>query len=121
MFRRCPEASFVLDHIAKPGIKAGLVEPWRSEMKELAKLPNVVCKLSGMTTEADHRAWTPGELRPYVDQAIACFGPDRVLYGGDWPVSTLAGDYLQWLTTLEAATAHFSREERRKLFRDNAI
>jgi L-fuconolactonase len=121
MVRRCPEASFVLDHIAKPGIKAGLTEPWRSQMKELAKHPNVVCKLSGVITEADHRDWTPAEVRPYVEHAIACFGPDRILYGGDWPVVTLAGDYLQWLTTLEAAAAHFSRQERRKLFRDNAI
>jgi len=120
MVRRCPEVRFVLDHIAKPGIKASVIEPWRSEMTELAKLPNVVCKLSGVTTEADHAAWTPAQLRPYIDHAIACFGPDRILYGGDWPVSTLAGDYLQWLTLLEAATTHFSAAERRKLFRDNA-
>ena len=120
MVRRCPEVSFVLDHIAKPGIKDVPVEPWRSEMTELAKLPNVVCKLSGVTTEADHAAWTPAQLRPYIDHAIAGFGPDRILYGGDWPVSTLAGDYLQWLTLLEAATTHFSAAERRKLFHDNA-
>jgi L-fuconolactonase len=120
MVRRCPEVSFVLDHIAKPGIKASVIEPWRSEMTELAKLPNVVCKLSGVTTEADHAAWTPAQLRPYIDHAIAGFGADRILYGGDWPVSTLAGDYLQWLTLLEAATTHFSAAERRKLFHDNA-
>ncbi len=121
MVRRCPEVSFVLDHIAKPGIKDARFEPWGGEIAALAKLPNVVCKLSGMTTEADHRAWTPAQLRPYIDHVVGCFGPDRILYGGDWPVSTLAGDYLQWLTTLEAATAHFSPAERRKLFRDNAV
>jgi predicted TIM-barrel fold metal-dependent hydrolase len=121
MARRCPEVSFVLDHAAKPGIKEERLEPWRGEMAALAKLPNVVCKLSGMTTEADHAAWTPAQLQTYIDHVVACFGPDRILYGGDWPVSTLAGDYLQWLTTLEAATAHFSQAERRKLFRDNAI
>ena len=121
LVRRCPEVSFVLDHIAKPGIKAGLIEPWRTEIGELAKQPNVVCKLSGVTTEAEHRAWTPAQLRPYIDRVVECFGADRILYGGDWPVSQLAGDYLQWLTTLESATAHFSAEERRKLFRDNAI
>lgn len=120
MARRCPEVSFVLDHIGKPGIKDGLVEPWRAQIAELARLPNVVCKLSGLVTEAEHEAWTPAQLRPYIDYVVACFGPDRILYGGDWPVSKLAGDYLQWLTTLEAATAHFSDEERRKLFRDNA-
>jgi L-fuconolactonase len=120
MVRRCPEVSFVLDHIAKPGIGDGLVEPWRTHVRELADLPNVVCKLSGLTTEAAHDAWAPEQLRPYIDHVAACFGPDRLLYGGDWPVSKLAGDYLQWLTTLEAATAHFSAEERRKLFRENA-
>ncbi|MDE3177696.1 MAG: amidohydrolase family protein [Pseudomonadota bacterium] len=121
MVRRCPEVSFVLDHIGKPGIAAGLVEPWRGQIAELAQHGNVVCKLSGVTTEADHAAWTPAQLRPYIDHVVDCFGPDRILYGGDWPVSTLAGDYLQWLTTLEQATAHFNADERRKLFRDNAL
>ena len=118
--RRCPDVSFVLDHIGKPAIKDGLVEPWRSQIAEMARLPNVVCKLSGMITEAEHGAWTPAQLQPYIDHVVESFGPDRILYGGDWPVAKLAGDYLQWLTTLEAATAHFSAEERRKLFRDNA-
>jgi L-fuconolactonase len=118
--RGCPEVSFVLDHIGKPAIKDGLVEPWRSQIAEMSRLSNVVCKLSGMITEAEHGAWTPAELQPYIDHVVESFGPDRILYGGDWPVSKLAGDYLQWLTTLEAATAHFSDVERRKLFRDNA-
>ena len=121
MVRRCPEVSFVLDHIGKPGIAAGLVEPWRAQIAELAKLPNVVCKLSGVTTEADHRAWTPAQLRPYIDWVCDKFGIERILYGGDWPVSQLAGDYLQWLTTLEQATKDFTEGERRNLFRDNAI
>jgi L-fuconolactonase len=120
MVRRCPEVSFVLDHIAKPAIKDGLVEPWRTHIRELADLPNVVSKLSGLTTEAAHDAWEPEQLRPYIDHVAACFGADRLLYGGDWPVSKLAGDYLQWLTVLEAVTAHFSAEERRKLFCENA-
>ena len=121
MARRCPEVSFVLDHIGKPGIKAGLVEPWKAGIAELAKLPNVVCKLSGVTTEADHAAWTPSQLRPYIDHVIDRFGIERILYGGDWPVSELAGDYLQWLTTLEQATTDLTEGERRNLFRDNAI
>ena len=121
MVRRCPEVSFVLDHIGKPGIAAGLVEPWRAQIAELAKLPNVVCKVSGVTTEADHRAWTPAQLRPYIDWVCDQFGIERILYGGDWPVSQLAGDYLQWLTTLEQATKDFTEGERRNLFRDNAI
>jgi L-fuconolactonase len=121
MMRHCPEVSFVLDHIGKPGIKAGLLDPWRAHIREMAALPNVVCKLSGVTTEADHKTWTRDQLRSYVDHVIECFGPDRILYGGDWPVSELAGTYLQWLTTLDWATAGFSPADKRKLFRDNAI
>ncbi len=121
MMRQCPEVSFVLDHIGKPGIKAGLLDPWRTHISEMAALPNVVCKLSGVTTEADHKTWTRDQLRPYIDHVIECFGPDRILYGGDWPVSELAGSYLQWLSTLDWATAAFSPTDKRKLFRDNAI
>jgi L-fuconolactonase len=121
MMRHAPEVSFVLDHIGKPGIKAGVLDPWRAQLKEMAALPNVVCKLSGVTTEADHAAWTPEQLRPYVDHVIQCFGTDRILYGGDWPVSELAGSYLQWLATLDLATASFSPAEKRRLFRDNAV
>jgi L-fuconolactonase len=121
MMRQCPEVSFVLDHIAKPGIKAGLLDPWRAHIREMAEMPNVVCKLSGVTTEADVKAWSRDQLRPYIDHVIECFGPDRILYGGDWPVSELAGSYLQWLTTLDWATAGFSPADKRKLFRDNAI
>jgi L-fuconolactonase len=121
MVRRCPEVSFVLDHIAKPGIKAGLTDPWREHIREMAALPNVVCKLSGVTTEADHANWTREQLRPYIDHVIHCFGFDRIMYGGDWPVSELAGKYTDWIDVLDWATAGCTKEERRKLFRDNAI
>ncbi len=121
MMRQCPEVAFILDHIGKPGIKAELIDPWRAHIREMAALPNVVCKLSGVTTEADHEKWTRDELRPYIDHVIDCFGPDRILYGGDWPVSELAGSYLQWLATLDWATAGFSPADKRKLFRDNAV
>ena len=121
MVRRCPEVSFVLDHIAKPGIKAGLIDPWRGHIRQLAALPHVVCKLSGVTTEADHEAWTRDQLKPYIDHILSSFGPDRVMYGGDWPVSELAGAYTQWLETLDWATASLSSSDKRKLFRDNAI
>ena len=121
MMRQCPEVSFILDHIGKPGIRAGLIDPWREHIREMAALPNVVCKLSGVTTEAEHKTWTRDQLKPYIDHVIACFGPDRILYGGDWPVCELAGSYLQWLLTLDLATAGFSPSDKRKLFRDNAI
>lgn len=119
--RRCPEVSFVLDHIGKPGIKAGIIDPWREHIREMAAMPNVVCKLSGVTTEADHKAWNRDQLRPYIDHVIDCFGFDRVLYGGDWPVSELAGRYGEWVAVLDWATEGCTAEERRKLFRDNAI
>ncbi len=121
MMRLCPEVAFVLDHIGKPGIKTGLSEPWRAHIREMAALPNVVCKLSGVTTEADHKSWTREQLRPYIDHVVACFGVDRILYGGDWPVSELAGAYPQWLETLDWATSGFSKDEKRKLFRDYAV
>jgi L-fuconolactonase len=121
MMRSCPEVAFVLDHIGKPGIKAGLSDPWRSHIKEMAALPNVVCKLSGLTTEADLETWTREQLRPYIDHVVECFGPDRILYGGDWPVCELAGSYVRWLEALDWATAGFSKADQRKLFRDNAI
>jgi L-fuconolactonase len=121
MMRACPEVDFVLDHIGKPGIKASLLDPWRLHIREMAALPNVVCKLSGVTTEADHRAWTRDQLKPYIEHVAECFGADRILYGGDWPVSELAGSYLQWLTTLDWATTGLSPTDKRKLFRDNAV
>jgi L-fuconolactonase len=121
MMRQCPEVSFILDHIGKPGIKAGLIDPWRAHIREMAALPNVVCKVSGVTTEAEHKSGTRDQLRPYIDHVIECFGPDRILFGGDWPVSELAGSYLQWLSTLDWVTTGFSAADKRKLFRDNAI
>ena len=116
MVRRCPEVAFVLDHIVKPAIKAGLTDPWREQIRELASHANVVCKLLGLTTEADPKAWTREQLRPYIE-----LGVDRILYGGDWPVSELAGPYVSWLEALDWATSGFTPQERRKLFRDNAI
>jgi len=121
LVRRCPEVSFVLDHIAKPGIKAGLTDPWRQHIREMAALPNVVCKLSGVTTEADHASWTREQLRPYIDHVIESFGFDRIMYGGDWPVSELAGRYTDWIEVLDWATEGCTREEKRKLFHDNGI
>ena len=121
LVRRCPEVSFMLDHIAKPGIVAGLLDPWRAHMREIAALPNVVCKLSGVLTEADHAGWTRDDVRSYIDHTIACFGFDRLMFGGDWPVVELAGHYTQWLAVLEWATMGCSSGELRSLFRETAI
>lgn len=119
--RRCPEVSFILDHIGKPGIRDGLLEPWKRHIRELSQLPNVMCKLSGVTTEADHENWTREQLRPYIDHVIECFGFNRIMYGGDWPVAELAGKYTDWIGVLDWATSGCTPEEKRKLFRDNGI
>ena len=121
LVRRCPEVSFILDHIGKPGIKAGLREPWWSQMKELAALPNVICKISGVVTEADHQTWTYDAVAPYVARAIECFGFSRCAFGGDWPVAELATRYPRWVETVDRVVAGASPSEMRSLYRDTAI
>lgn len=97
----CPETDFVLDHIAKPGIADGTLDPWRRHIDALASLPQVVaCKLSGLITEAKWTEWTTETLQPYVEHVVQAFGPDRLLYGSDWPVSVLAGGYQAWWISL---------------------
>jgi len=118
--RRCPQVCMVLDHLGKPGIKKREFQPWAQHFKELAALPNVWCKISGLTTEADITSWKPEDLRPYLEHAFECFGFDRVMFGGDWPVSTLATSYERWLETVSAAAASASEAERRQLFQENA-
>jgi len=120
LVRQCPETQFVLDHIAKPDIAGRLLDPWRAQMAELASLPNVCCKISGIVTEADHVSWTPDDLAPYVAHVLAVFGDDRVLYGGDWPVVLNASPYRRWVETLGALTAHLSEAAKRKLWAENA-
>jgi L-fuconolactonase len=116
----CPDVHFVLDHIAKPGIAAGLREPWWQEIAQLAAFPNVDCKVSGVATEADHAAWTEAELRPYLDRVFEVFGPERVLFGSDWPVMRLAIAYPRWVGIVDAAVAGWSDADRRRLYVDNA-
>jgi L-fuconolactonase len=120
MVRACPETAFVLDHLAKPDVKGHRLEPWRAQIAELAEFPNVVCKVSGLVTEADHAHWTPADLEPYITQVLAVFGEDRVLFGGDWPVVTMAASYQRWVSVLDAMTAHLSASARTKLWADNA-
>ncbi len=121
LVRRCPEVSFILDHIGKPGIKEGLRQPWWSQMRELARLPNVVCKVSGVVTEADHESWTYDQVAPYVAHAIESFGFDRVAFGGDWPVMELATRYPDWVATVDRITAGATAQELSQLYRDTAI
>lgn len=93
LLREFPDQPFVLDHIAKPLIAGGLVEPWDRDIRELATFDNVSCKLSGMVTEAEWKEWEPADFRPYLDVVFEAFGPDRLMVGSDWPVCTLSGDY----------------------------
>jgi L-fuconolactonase len=120
MVRACPETFFVLDHLGKPDIQAGQLEPWRDQIAELAELPNVACKVSGLVTEADLRHWTVADLQPYVQHVLTTFGEDRVLFGGDWPVVTMAASYRRWVTSLDELTADLSLTAQKKLWADNA-
>lgn len=120
MVQQCPDVRFVLDHIGKPAIKAGIADPWRQHLKELAALPNVHCKISGVATEADHRNWTKEQLKPYIAHAIDTFGFDRAMYGGDWHVLELAGTYPEWVGIVDWVVEGASKDEKRKLFRDTA-
>lgn len=92
---RFPRQSFVLDHLAKPFIRDGTLDPWREQIRELARFPQVQCKVSGLVTEADHRRWKPADFRPYLDVVFEAFGPGRLMFGSDWPVCLLAGSYEQ--------------------------
>jgi L-fuconolactonase len=107
--------------MGKPGIKHGLREPWWSQMRALGRQPNVVCKISGVITEAEHEAWHADQVMPYVAHAIECFGFDRVLYGSDWTVSKLSHKYPDWVDLIDRVIAGSSAQEQRKLYRDTAI
>jgi L-fuconolactonase len=115
-----PAQPFVLDHIAKPPIKDGTIEPWAKQLRRLAQLPNVHCKVSGMLTEADHQAWTPEQFRPYLDVVFEAFGPSRLMYGSDWPVCLFAGSYEQSFRLVDAYAQGFTEAERAGLFGGNA-
>jgi L-fuconolactonase len=121
LVRRCPDVRFALDHAGKPGIRDGLMEPWRTHVAELAALPNVWCKLSGLITEADHAKWSSAQLRPYMKHVIERFGFERVMFGSDWPVSEQTHRYDEWVEIVDWALADASHAERRRLFRDNAV
>jgi len=117
---RFPRQRFVLDHLAKPFIKHAIVQPWEAEIRELAKFPNVYCKLSGLVTEADWQAWTPDQLAPYLDVAFDCFGPGRVMFGSDWPVCTVAGSYSRVFQGIENYARRFPVEVQEAVLGRNA-
>jgi L-fuconolactonase len=120
---RHPGQCFVLDHIAKPKIATGELEPWAARIREMARRENVWCKLSGMVTEAKWDAWASESetLRPYLDTVVEAFGPARLMAGSDWPVCLVASGYAQWWEVLRAYFADFSEDERARTFGGTAI
>ncbi|MFF7070697.1 amidohydrolase family protein [Streptomyces pseudovenezuelae] len=106
-----PQLTFVLDHLGKPPIASGGPEPWATDVRALAALSNTVCKLSGMVTEADLATWTIDDLRPYADTVLEAFGPDRLMFGSDWPVCTLGATYGETMSVTKELTAGLGASE----------
>ena len=118
MVRRCPGTQFVLDHLGKPAVLSGRLDPWRTDLRALAALPNVVCKVSGLATEADPASWRAADLEPYVAHALDVFGEDRVLFGSDWPVVRLAGGWRRWADALAGLGGRLGGRARQALGRE---
>ena len=115
-----PQLTFVLDHLGKPPIASGRLEPWATSLRSLAALPNTYCKLSGMVTEADWKTWRTADLHPYADTALDAFGPSRLMFGSDWPVCVLAATYSQVTETAGELTDDLSAAERADVFEGTA-
>ena len=109
---RHPDQVFVLDHIAKPRIRDSVIEPWKTQMYEIAKRENVTCKLSGIATEANWNEWKKEDLIPFMDIALDAFGPDRIMFGSDWPVARLAIEYGSWVEICREFISKLTYNER---------
>ena len=116
-----PEQRFVIDHIAKPEIKSGNRESWSADIRSIAARANVFCKLSGLITEADWEHWTPADFAFYLDVVFEAFGPERLMFGSDWPVCLLAGSYEQVKQLIEDYVGRHAAGESEKIFGGNAI
>ena len=128
LVKQCPNVNFILDHCGNPNLRSDAEEKeferWREGLREIAAFPNVVCKVSGIVVNTDLSAptrWSAETLRPAVEHVIACFGWDRVMFGSDWPVCTLAASFKEWAETLLLLTRDAGEENQRKLFYENAI
>jgi L-fuconolactonase len=118
---RHPDQRFVLDHIAKPVIESeGIDKQWEKDFRELAKRPHVACKFSALVTEVRDPNWTVQMLRPYWDVALDAFGPDRLMFGSDWPVCLLRATYADWVATVSMFAAELNRDEEAKFWGGNA-
>ena len=118
--RQFPQQQFVLDHIAKPFIKDGLMQPWADDIRALAALDNVWCKVSGMVTEAAADTWKQSDFTPYLDVVFDCFGSERIMFGSDWPVCELAASYSQVVGIVEAYIGALSVDEQAAIMGGNA-
>lgn len=119
--KACPNLPLVIDHLSKPRIREQILDDWIANLRQAASFPNVFCKLSGLVTEADHQLWTVSDLRPYVDAALEAFGPQRCMYGSDWPVCELAGTYEQVHTAMQQLLRSLSDAEQARIFGGTAI
>jgi L-fuconolactonase len=118
--QRFPRQRFVLDHLAKPQIKSGSLDPWQAGIRELAQNTNVFCKLSGLVTEADWKRWKPSDFEPYLDVALESFGSDRLMIGSDWPVCTVAGSYSRVMGIVMEYLGKYPNDVREAIFGGNA-
>ncbi len=118
---RHPNQAFVVDHIAKPRIRDGYLSPWQSLIVELARRENVYCKISGMATEADWQSWTEAELKPYLDTVVEAFGPQRLMFGSDWPVCLLAVEYARWHEIVAEYVATLTADEQARILGGTAV
>lgn len=119
--QRFPKQPFIIDHLAKPEIKGARISEWAGHMRTIAQNPNVYCKVSGMITEADWQTWRSEEFRPYLDVVFDAFGPDRLIFGSDWPVCLLAGTYSRVKQLIVDYLADFPETDRAKIFGANAV
>ena len=117
----CPDTRFILDHCGNADVRAKDRSDWRKDIAEVAKRKNVVCKVSGIVASAEPGKWTADDLAPIINHTMDVFGPDRVMFGGDWPVCTKAATYKQWVEALKEIVADRTAEAQRKLFHDNAV
>ena len=118
---RHPDQVFVLDHLAKPRIRDNLMEPWRKNIRELARRENVYCKISGMVTEANYKQWTEDQLKPYMETVLEAFGPKRLMFGSDWPLCLVACPYAHWHEIVSRFTSRLSANDRAWIFGKTAI
>ena len=121
LIKKFPNQLFVIDHIAKPFIKAGLVDDWKKDIELLASFNNVYCKISGMVTEGEYQLWKQADFTPYLDVVVNAFGSKRIMYGSDWPVCLVAASYEKTLGIVKEYFASFSSTEQQDFFGNNAV